>query len=75
MLALEQERDVLFGQNAQWKLKLKTMAAEIAQYNTNVVQKIYEENQELIKNVQQLEDELEVIAQEKEEALKLLRES
>lgn len=58
MLALEQERDVLFGQNAQWKLKLKTMAAEISQYNANVVQKIYEENQELIKNVQQLEEEM-----------------
>lgn len=53
-MALEQERDVLFGQNAQWKIKLKTMAAEIAQYNSNVVQKIYEENQELIRNVQQL---------------------
>lgn len=54
MLALEQERDVLFSQNGQWKIKLKTMAAEITQYNANVVQKIYEENQDLLKNVQQL---------------------
>ena len=51
ILALEQEKDNLASQNAQWKLKLKQMTAEITQYNTNVVQKIYEENQELLRQV------------------------
>lgn len=51
ILALEQEKDNLASQNAQWKIKLKQMTAEITQYNTNVVQKIYEENQELLRQV------------------------
>ena len=51
ILALEQEKDTLASQNAQWKVKLKQMTAEITQYNTNVVQKIYEENQELLRQV------------------------
>jgi prephenate dehydrogenase len=39
------------------------MAAEIAQYNANVVQKIYEENQDLLKHVAELEEQLEATNQ------------
>jgi len=35
-------------------MKLKTMANEITNYNINVVQKIYQENQELLENVTEL---------------------
>lgn len=47
ILALEQEKDAVVHQNCQLKHKLKTMANEITQYNANVVQKIYNENQQL----------------------------
>lgn len=42
------------------------MAAEIANYNTNVVQKIYQENQELLSQLSELEEKLEIVTQEKE---------
>ena len=47
ILVLEQEKDALAHHNHTLKQKLKTMANEINNYNTNVVQKIYEENQNL----------------------------
>jgi chromosome segregation ATPase len=75
ILALEQEKDSLANQNAQWKAKLKQMAAEITQYNTTVVQKIYEENQDLLRQVADLELQLEIVGQEREEAVLRLRES
>jgi len=41
VLALEQEKDSFAHQNNQLKNKLKIMAAEITNYNSTVVQKIY----------------------------------
>ena len=51
ILTLEQEKDSVAHHNHQLKTKLKAMAGEISDYNANVVQKIYQENQELIDNV------------------------
>ena len=50
-MTLEQEKDSVAHHNHQLKNKLKAMAGEISDYNANVVQKIYQENQELIDNV------------------------
>jgi len=53
ILVMEQEKDHIFNQNSQLKARLKTMASEIANYNTNVVHKIYDENQLLLKRVEE----------------------
>lgn len=74
ILALEQEKDAVLHQNHQLKQKLKTMAAEIANYNTNVVQKIYEENQQLTEDCKTLREELEMAEAEKADADKRLKE-
>lgn len=42
ILVMEQEKDQILNQNSQLKARLKTMASEIANYNTNVVHKIYD---------------------------------
>lgn len=55
ILALEQEKDTLLAHNVHSKARLKQMAAQIASYNINVVQKIYEENQELLRQLTDLE--------------------
>ncbi len=53
ILVMEQEKDQILNQNSQLKARLKTMASEIANYNTNVVHKIYDENQLLLKRVEE----------------------
>lgn len=68
ILALEQEKDAIGHQNHQLKVKLKTMASEIAQYNTSVVQKIYQENQELIQETATIREENDRLADEIAEA-------
>jgi hypothetical protein len=50
---MEQEKDQILNQNSQLKARLKTMASEIANYNTTVVHKIYDENQLLLKRVEE----------------------
>jgi chromosome segregation ATPase len=75
ILALEQEKDSLAAQSAHWKNKVKQMSAEIANYNATVVQKIYEENQELMAQVADLQQQLDAVSEEREEALGRLRES
>jgi uncharacterized protein YoxC len=54
ILAMEQEKDCLAHHNHQLKQKLKTMAAEITNYNSSVVQQVYRQNQELLQAVEQL---------------------
>ncbi len=53
ILVMEQEKDQILNQNSQLKARLKTMASEIANYNTTVVHKIYDENQLLLKRVEE----------------------
>lgn len=62
ILALEQEKDTLAAQTAHWKGKVKQMSTEIANYNTTVVQKIYDENQELLAQVAELQQKLEAVS-------------
>ena len=75
ILALEQEKDSLLAQHAHSRAKLKQMAAEIANYNTTVVQKIYEENQELLRQLAALQEQLEAALSQRDEAAGRLRES